>query len=261
MAGQRAVEVREDQFASGYQVRLASFQGPLDLLCFLIQRDQIDIHDIPIAQITREYLEYLKLMRLLNLDVAAEFLVLAATLMFIKSQMLVPRYEGDEAESQEDPRQQLVDRLLEYRLFKAAAGTLEERAKQAALLYARPGDQDWGDKKQDHELIEVSLYDLLAAFKDIVERGSGEITHQIVLEGITVKERFGMILDLLSRRIKIPFEELFRGDPEKMSMVVTFLAVLELMRAQLVSVKQRRPFGEIWICRKKATELELHPFC
>jgi len=260
MAQYGTVAVREMEIVSGYRVRLPLFEGPLDLLLFLIQKNQVDICDIPIAQITREYLEYLQLMRLFQLDLAAEFLVMASTLMSLKSQLLLPQPVDPEDFLQEDPRHELMEKLLEYRLFKAAAETLEAKEQEATLLYARSSEQGLAENEEDQDLIEVSLYDLLAAFKEVVERETEPSSHEIILEEITVKERISYILDILFHRKKIPFVELIQSKPSKMAMVVTFLAVLELIRDQLVSVKQRRPFGEIWVYRKITARGGHQPF-
>jgi segregation and condensation protein A len=259
--GTMSMSVREFETKPGYRVRLPLFEGPLDLLLFLIQKNEIDIYDIPIAQVTQEFLEYLKFMRLIQLDVAADFLVMATILMSIKSQLLLPQPSHPEEFFQEDPRQELMNRLLEYRLYKAAAQTLEDKEEKTTLLYARSPEQSWEEKEQEGDLIEVNLYDLLAAFKEVVERESKPSAHEIVLEEVTVKERFDYIREALLHRKRIPFVELIRSDPRKMVMVVTFLAILELIRSQMVAVKQQRPFGEIWVYRKIATGGEHHPFC
>lgn len=251
MVHQGTMEGRQMGPVPGYQVKLPLFEGPLDLLLFLIQRDEMDIYDIPIARITEEYLEYLRLMRLLQLNVAADFLVMAATLMSLKSQMLLPHSAQADDFIQEDPGRELANRLLEYRLFKAAAQKLECKEDKTALLYTRPGEFQWAGVEQGQEdLLEVSLYDLLIAFKRIVEKESEVDIHEVALEEITVKERFDYVLNTLARREKVPFVELIRSDPRKTAMVVTFLAILELIRAQLVSVKQQRAFGQIWIYLK-----------
>jgi segregation and condensation protein A len=250
MAYQGTTASGEMGSAFSYQVKLPLFEGPLDLLMFLIRKDQIDIYDIPIGQITHEYLQYLKLMRLLQLDMAGEFLVMASTLMSIKSQLLLPQHTLVDDLFPEDPRQELVNKLLEYRLFKAAAQTLEHKEQNATLLYARSGDSLWMESEQEHAFMEVSLFDLLTAFKDIVGKGLEAAVHEVELEEITVKERCDYILDVLVRRKKVPFVELIRSDPRKMVMVVTFLALLELIRSHLVSVRQQRAFGQIWILGK-----------
>lgn len=260
MANRKTASLKETSFVTGYQVKIPIFEGPLDLLLFLIQKDRIEIQDIPIARITEEYLAYLKLMRLLRLDVVADFLVMATALMCIKSQMLLPHSMQEEDIFQEDPRQELANNLLEYRLFKMAAETLEEREQEATLFFARPSEPQLAEGKDDQDLIEVSLFDLLAAFKDIVEKEPEAITHEILLEEITVKERFDYILDVLIHKKRLPFRELIRSDPRKMAMVVTFLALLELIRAQLVSVKQQRAFGQLWVYRKACVQVDHHPF-
>jgi segregation and condensation protein A len=247
--------------ALGYHVKLPLFEGPLDLLLFLIQRDEIDIYDIPIARITEEYLRYLRLMRLLQLDVAAEFLVMAATLMSIKSQLLLPQPLLPEDLLQEDPRQELADRLLEYRLFKTAAQTLAEREDHSVLLYSRPGEPQWTSVEQEEDLIEVNLFDLFTAFEEIIEREPKLQAHDVELEEITVKERYDYILEILSSHKKVPFIDLIRADPRTIVMVVTFLALLELMRAKIISVKQQKAFGQIWIFpRSTPSGSELQPF-
>lgn len=244
--------------AFSYQVKLSLFEGPLDLLMFLIRKDKIDIYDIPIGQITHEYLQYLKLMRLLQLEVGGEFLVMASTLMSIKSQLLLPQYAPLDDLFPEDPRQELVDRLLEYRLFKAAAQTLEHKEQNAKMLYARSGDPQWMESEQEQFYLEVSLFDLLSAFKDIVGKELEVAAHEVELEEITVKERCDYILDVLQQQKKIPFIELISSNPSKMVMVVTFLALLELIRAQIVSVKQQRAFGQIWILGRSVTPQSTH---
>jgi segregation and condensation protein A len=250
MGYQKTNAFDETGSAFHYQIKLPLFEGPLDLLLFLIRRDQIDIYDIPIAQITQQYLEYLRLMRLLQLDVAADFLVMAATLMSLKSGLLLPQSAPPDDLFQEDPREELVKRLLEYRLFKAAAQTLEHNEQEATLLYARSADPRWKEFEQEQDLIEVSLFDLLSAFQDIVGKELEATVHEVELEEFTVKERCEEILDVLSRRGKISFVELIQLDSRKMVMVVTFLALLELIRAQLVTVRQQRAFGKIWILAK-----------
>lgn len=256
----RTMTVEKRRDVPGYQVKLPLFEGPLDLLLFLIHKDQIDIYDIPIARITAEYLEYLKLMRLLQLDVAADFLVMAATLMSLKSRMLLPQPDKTDDSFPEDPRQELVNRLLEYRLFKTAAQTLGEKEQQSTLLYARPGEPEWAEQEAEQDLIDVSLFELIDAFKNIVEKESLAESHQVELDEYTVKERFDHILTILHSRKKVPFIDLIRSDSRNTAMVVTFLALLELMRAQLVSVKQQRAFGQIWIYIKSVARDYHHPF-
>jgi segregation and condensation protein A len=236
--------------SSGYQVKLPLFEGPLDLLLFLIHRDQIDIHDIPIARITEEYLGYLQMMRVLQLDVAAEFMVMAATLMSIKSQMLLPRPEIAGQFAEEDPRQELVQRLLEYRLYKTAAQSLLTCEQHARQIFTRPGESLPDETEEEEDLLEVSLFELITAFEQLIDAQPEKAIHQIVLEEYTVKQRCDYILDLLQSEKKIAFRELIRSDTRTTVMVVTFLALLELMRVHHVAVRQRQAFGEIWIYRR-----------
>jgi len=234
----------------GYQVKLPLFEGPLDLLLFLIHRDQIDIHDIPIARITEEYLGYLQMMRVLQLDVAAEFIVMAATLMSIKSQMLLPRPEPFGEFPEEDPRQELVQRLLEYRLYKTAAQSLLTCEQQARQIFTRPGESPPDEIEEPEDLLEVSLFELISAFEQLMETHPEEVVHHVVLEEYTVKQRCDYILDLLQSEKKIAFGKLIRSDFRPIAMVITFLALLELMRVHQVVVRQRTAFGEIWIYQR-----------
>jgi len=231
----------------GYQVKLPLFEGPLDLLLFLIHRDQIDIHDIPIARITEEYLGYLQMMRVLQLDVAAEFMVMAATLMSIKSQMLLPRPEPSGEFPEEDPRQELVQRLLEYRLYKNAAQSLLKCEQQARQIFTRPGEILSEEIEEEEDLLEVSLFELISAFEQLMEAHPEEAVHDVLLEQYTVKQRCDCILDLLKSEKKIAFRKLIRSDRRAIAMVVTFLALLELMRVHRIAVRQKKAFGEIWI--------------
>jgi segregation and condensation protein A len=244
------VSTHETAPPPGYQVKLPLFEGPLDLLLFLIHRDQIDIHDIPIARITEEYLSYLQMMRVLQLDVAAEFMVMAASLMSIKSQMLLPRPEPTGEFPEEDPRQELVQRLLEYRLYKSAAQSLLNREQQARQIFTRPGESPSEEIEEEEDLLEVSLFELISAFEQLIEAHPEEAIHNVVLEEYTVKQRCEYILDLLQSERKIAFQELIRSDSRPIAMVVTFLAVLELMRVQQIAVRQKVAFGEIWIYQR-----------
>jgi len=260
MTSRSAAAEQGAELRLGYQVKLPLFEGPMDLLLFLIQKNQIDIYDIPISQITEEYLSYLKLMRILQLDVVSEFLVMAATLMAVKSQMLLPQTGPAEDLDLEDPREELVNRLTEYRLYKAAANTLGYREDQTSLIYSRPGELGWAELEEEEDLIDVSLFDLLSAFQEIVDQETAFEAHEVILEEVTVRERFEYILDALTKNKRISFKELIQSDPRNIMMVVNLLALLELMRAQLVSVKQEKSFGKIWIYGRVAKAEVNHPF-
>jgi len=230
--------------ATAYKVKLDAFEGPLDLLLYLIRKNEIDIYDIPIAEITQQYLDMLDLMRTLNLDVAGEYLVMAATLTHIKSRMLLPTPpgEGDDEEEGEDPRQDLVNRLLEFEGFKRAARLLEERDLLERDVFTRQFVDD-GDEE-----LELSLFDLMEAMRQVLRKSSQELTHEITLERASIEERITEILDRLSEdEGELDFMGLFEENTTKDFVILTFLALLELIRMRLVRVYQRRTFHVITI--------------
>jgi len=230
-----------------YRVRLEVFEGPLDLLLHLIKKNELDIFNIPIAQITADYLNYIKLFRRLNLDFAGEFLVIASTLIYIKSRMLLPSLEIAEEEELEDPRQELAARLMEYQKFKEAANILKEREIIQKDIYGRlpliPQDEDY--------TIEATLFDLMDAFQKVVLRVEKEV-REIIQEDLRVEDRIREILNLLENKRFINFETVFSGQRTKRLLIVTFLALLELIRLRMVFARQARPFGDIRIYRAKS---------
>jgi segregation and condensation protein A len=233
------------------RIELPLFEGPLDLLLYLIRRDRIDIHDIPIAPITRRYMEYLDLMRELNLDVAGEFMVMAATLIHIKSKMLVP-VEPAEVEGEEeyvDPREELVRRLLEFQRYKEAAGILHQQAQIRAAQWTRPDTVLPRFDDAGEEMLEAGLYDLIAAFKEMLDRRKALIAHEVESEGPAVEERMAELLMLIREGESLEFLELFATLETKAQMIVTFLALLELIRLKRVRVYQRGMFGPIRVFR------------
>jgi segregation and condensation protein A len=232
-------------------IRLPLFEGPLDLLLFLIKREQIDIHDIPIAPITRQYMEYLDLMRELSLDVAGEFMVMAATLIHIKSKMLVP-LEPTEAEGEEehvDPREELVRRLLEFQRYKEAAGVLHQQAQIRAAQWTRPDTVLPTFDDAGEEMLEAGLYDLVAAFKELLDRRKALLAHEIEAEGPPVEQRMEELLAMIVEGESLEFLELFASLETKAAMITTFLALLELIRLKRVRVYQRGMFGPIRVFR------------
>jgi segregation and condensation protein A len=233
------------------QIHLPLFEGPLDLLLYLIRRDKIDIHDIPIAPITRQYMEYLDLMRELNLDVAGEFLVMAATLIHIKSKMLVP-IEPTEAQTDEDqidPREELVQRLLEFQRYKEAAGVLHQQAQIRAAQWTRPETVLPRFDDAGEEMLEAGLYDLIFAFKELLERRKTLIAHEVEDEGPPLEARMEQLLTMIREGESLEFLELFAELETKAEMIVTFLALLELVRLKRVRVYQRGMFGPIRVFR------------
>ena len=230
---------------SGYSIKIENFEGPLDLLLYLIKKDEFDIYDIPIAQITKQYLEYIELMELLDLEVAGEFIVMAATLMRIKAQMLLPK-SSDEAEEL-DPREQLVAALLEYKKYKEVAGVLETKEKEEMQFFPCHSFGDINKVEPKVELVEVSLFDLLSAFKQVLERTPKETYHQVNAPDITLEQRIEFILNCLKNQEKVLLEELFKDNPVRLVAIVTFLAILELARNKKILVRQRKLFDLIWI--------------
>jgi segregation and condensation protein A len=233
------------------RILLPLFEGPLDLLLYLIRRDKIDIHDIPIAPITRQYMEYLDLMKELNLDIAGDFMVMAATLIHIKSKMLVP-IEPTEAsgdEEVEDPREALVQRLLEFQRYKEAAGVLHQKGQIRAATWTRPEGAVTLVDDSGEEMLEAGLFDLIAAFKELLERRKTLLAHEVAPEGKSVEERMGELLGLIRIGESLDFLDLFASLETKLDMIVTFLALLELIRLKRVKIYQRGLFGPIRVFR------------
>jgi segregation and condensation protein A len=233
-----------------YKIALDVFEGPLDLLLYLIKRDEIDIYDIPIMKITDQYMRYLDLMRMLDLDIASEFLVMAATLLHIKSRMLLPPEERpveEDEEEDEDPRMMLVRQLLEYKKFKEAAAYLSDKEVSQQGIYPRYVDRTFLPEPTDSPLTDISIFDLINAFSDLLKRLPGEI-QEIPDDTYTVSDKIKMIMDVLATRTAMKFSELFAGVMIRTEVVVTFLALLELIRLNKIQAQQREHLGEIEIC-------------
>ncbi len=255
-ASRAAVAIREilspeDQRLT-YHITLPAFDGPMDLLLHLIKEHELDIYDIPIHKITREYLAYLELMRALNLEVAGDFLVMAATLMQIKSRMLLP-VEPSKEQEEEDPRAELVRRLLEYKMFKEAAERLSGLEKEHGRLLTRsvPDDAKGGDEEH---LMEVTLFGLLSAFKDVLIQTQESMTTELVRPEITVTQKINDIMDSLQESGEAFFKPIIAACSSKLERIVAFLAVLELVRLKLVRAFQRGPFDEIRLAMAAQTE-------
>ena len=233
-----------------YQVKLDIFEGPLDLLLYLIKKNEVDIYDIPMALITGQYLEYLELMKVLNLDIAGEFLVMASTLIKIKSQMLLPPVEGEgEGEDETDPRAELMEHLLEYQHYKEAAHQLVTRELLEKDIFKRPQTEDPGEAKVDGDmLIEASLFDLVDALRKVIERKDlPENIMGVAVEKMTVRDKIVSILRQLKETPQLVFQSLFDPLVTRFEIIVTFLAVLELIRLRAIRVFQVQPYGEIRI--------------
>jgi segregation and condensation protein A len=246
-----------------YAVKLDAFEGPLDLLIHLIKTNEVNVYDIPIALITRQYLAYVELMQELDLDIVGEFLVMAATLIHIKSRMLLPRpdpTQGDEP--MEDPREALIRRLLEHQKFKAAAELLHERAVLRGAQWIRPDGrvaEIAGDEYAYEPDLEVDLFSLLAAFRGVLERAKRRPRSLFPPEQISVETRIEQLLGRLSETEACGFEDLFAGDDSRSSMIVTFLALLEMIRLKLIRVFQMAAFGPIRVYRRARPADAPHP--
>jgi segregation and condensation protein A len=235
-----------------YRVKLSDFEGPLDLLLFFIKRDELDIYDIPIAMITKEFLEYLQYLQELNLDVAGEFIVTAAELMQIKVQMLLPRPDGD-GEEEFDPRAELVRRLLEYKRWKEMAELLERKQlQQRKLAYRGNFENDPKIIEQETEenlLRDVTLFDLIASFQHAVNKMPRKHVHEINKLNVSLDEQMEYIINLFKDRVEVSFYEIVLSMTEKIRIVVTFIAILELMKQHLIAINQFDSYGDITIVK------------
>jgi segregation and condensation protein A len=230
-----------------YTVRLEMFEGPLDLLLHLIHKNELDITNIPIALITEQYLEYLKLMKVLNLDMAGEYLLMASTLLYIKSKMLLPASSEEGEEEGEDPRAELVRRLLEYQKYKEAAAELEKRPMLDRDVFLRSTPMEVEDAGEE-ERVEVNLFELIEAFRKILERVKTEEFHEVILDRLSVEEKAQEIFSLLQREKRsMAFHLLFPGQASRRVIIITFLAILELVKMKLVRIFQLAPFETIRI--------------
>jgi segregation and condensation protein A len=227
-------------------VQLEIFEGPLDLLLHLIKKNELSITDIPIATITEQYLATLQLMESLNLDVAGEFLVMAATLIHIKSRTLLPPGEDEiEEDEEEDSRAELIRRLLEYQRFKEAADALEQREILTRDVFARSAAAT--EEVESPGFTEISVFELFSALRRVLERLPQEQIHEVTLDKITVREKMNFLLDTLRMKGKVIFEFLFEGVRTRVEVVVTFLAMLELVKVRAIRVFQEDQAGPISI--------------
>lgn len=240
-----------------YQVRLESFEGPLDLLLHLIRENRVNIYDIPIALITQQYIEYLETMRSLNLYVAGEFLVMAATLLHIKSRQLLPVEDREPDEDDgPDPQAELVRRLLEYKQFKEAARELDERGRTWRNVFAREPEPYPVQAPEEWAAEDLSLFDLVDALQTIMKRVPTSPLMEIIPDHLTVRNQMNGILETLERRESVTFEELFEGRFHRLTVIVTFLALLELIRLRTIRVYQAELFGSILVSRAFTTVIE-----
>lgn len=230
-----------------YQVKLPIFEGPFDLLLHLIKKNEIDIYNIPISKITDEYLAYIQMMEMLDLNIAGDFIVMAATLMYIKSKMLLPPDETEE-EVVEDPRAELVRKLLEYKRFKEAAEQLSNLESKKRNIFSREENKDL---KEEEEYVEATLFDLLRVFKNILIYLPKEEIQEIAREEFSVAQKINDILDRLEKEPQIKFNSLFELISKRREIIAIFLALLELVRLKLIRAYQSRLFDEINIVATK----------
>jgi len=240
-----------EETPQGLLFHLPAFEGPLDLLLHLIKVNEVDIYDIPIALITAQYLEYLDLMRELNLDIASEYLVMAATLAYIKSRMLVPTHqEAAEEEFGEDPRDELVQRLLEYQKFKQAAEQLGSKDILGRDVFARSAQEEI-EEGEGSEEIEVSLFDLMEALREILKKvETQEKLLDFTREKISLKDKMIEILEKLKDVEYVLFEDLFSGSITRFEIIITFVALLELIKNQKTRALQIQAFGSIRVYQR-----------
>ncbi len=237
-----------------YRIKLDIFEGPFDLLLFLIRKNEVDIYDIPIAEITKQFLAYIEVMKLLDLNVAGDFIEMVAILMHIKARMLLPKSVSEEDEP-EDPRTELVERLIEYKRFKEASYQLDELEREREKMYPRryfafvPKEEEISDEEY---LDRVTLFDLILAFRRALDNMPKVTHHEVKKIDVTVEQQEAFILKKVEENQVLLFQDLMREIKEKIVLIVTFIAMLELVRKGKIQVRQSRVFDDIRIKRKMA---------
>jgi segregation and condensation protein A len=236
-----------------YKVQFEVFEGPLDLLLYLVKKEEVDIYEVNLTRIAKEFIEYIDLMRELDLEVAGDFVVMASTLMLIKSRELLPvdqQVPTEDDEEAEDPRWELIRQLVEYKKFKDAAAQLQAREMEQEQIYPREPNLLKLETTAPEPRPEVSLFDLLAAVNHVLDRiRQREGPREIFEDRWTVSEKIELLRRLIGERVRIRFSELFEESTSRSEVVVTFLALLELMRLRWIAAEQATPFDEIQICR------------
>jgi segregation and condensation protein A len=234
--------------SDAFPVKIEGFEGPLDLLLYLIRNQEIDIYDIPIATITGQYLEYLSVMKLLNLEIAGEYLLMAATLIRIKARLLMPKHpelEGDVP----DPREELIVALLEYKRFKEASERMAIMEVQERQKLRRGDFSYLSPEVQETFSMDATLYDLVRAFHDVMQSASEQPVHEVQNFELTIEDQVEFILKLLETQDSTTLTELVKLDHSKFYCVVTFVALLELIKLRRIAARQHRNFGEIYVFR------------
>jgi segregation and condensation protein A len=229
------------------EVILEAFEGPLDLLLYLIRRQNLDILEIDVAEITKQYLGYIELMTSIQLELAAEYLVMAAMLAEIKSRMLLPRQQSED-EDEEDPRAELIKRLQEYERFKQAAEDIDELPRMGRDIHRATAEAPDRDQQRPHP--DVDMRELVTALADVLKRSEMFESHQIEMEKLSTRERMSQVMDNLRNNQFVPFVALFTLEEGRLGVVVTFLAVMELIKESLVEIVQSENFGPIHVKAK-----------
>ena len=232
-----------------YTIKIENFEGPLDLLLYFIQRDKINMYDISINHITKEYLDFIDVMKELNIDIAGEFILMASMLMKIKSRMLLPRYEKEMDEELEDPRQELVDRLIEYKKYKYASDEMKEILESSLLKYPKGMIEEVDDDQMNLSdyYKEYSVFDLVVIFNDVINKSSKIDLYQTELEQFTIDDKSNEMIELLNKKKKIIFSEVVDGISTRIEVIVIFLALLELLKNKKIKVIQKDAFSNIEI--------------
>jgi segregation and condensation protein A len=248
--GEEVTELPKDLYIppKALKIFLEAFEGPLDLLLYLIKKQNIDILNIPIASITKQYTQYVDMMNELQIDLAAEYLVMAAMLAEIKSRLLLPKPKVDDEEEVGDPRAELIRRLQEYERFKKASddiNNLERNERDTFVVHAEPPEM-----KIDVPHPEVSLDQVLAAFKDVIKRAKVNAEHRITEEVLSIRERMTIVLDRISETDFVSFTTFFKAQEGRIGVVVTLIAILELLRQKVIEFVQHEPFAPIYVKRK-----------
>ena len=247
--------------SEAYQVELTGFQGPMDLLLYLIQKDEIDIYDIPISHITKQFIKHIEIIQMISLDQAGEFMAMAATLMVVKMKMLMPRHgDAEEEEIEEDPRAELVRRLLEYKRFKEAARALKDCESERAQYHVRQARYPFTEELDLEPQLRIEMFDLLSALAGILDRVQATPVHEIVREPFTVNEKIDLIMTSVQQRESVRFSECFKDDAIKMEVVVTFIAILELVKRGKLAVFQTESHGPLWLKERQpepASEVDI----
>ena len=236
-----------------YKIKLDIFEGPLDLLLYLVKKDHLNIYDIPIAAVTEQYLQYIELMRFLDLNIAGEFLVMASTLIHIKSRMLLPPEPIQEGilQEEEDPRAELVRKLLEYEKYKEAAALLRQKEVDRQNVFTRAPTEMQASGASGEVYFEASLFDLISAFSKALKDIPKELFYEVIKDEFTVEEKIHDLLHLFLNKPVVCLSELFAMAKNKLELVVTFLAVLELIRLKEIIIAQKETFGEVQVMRNQ----------